>query len=188
MFRSGVKALLTTHSFLTIASLSNSMIAGNSESHEEEALDANYYRTVTSTVSSMYGGRPIGIDAAKFHPDVSFEDPAVVCCGEREVHEAFRALRVLEPVSLSPPRLVDVQPKAEIIVLKYQLKQRYANILDVNSSLIVDIGLHDGHFSITRIEERWNDVQPFRSLLFWIPRRVNGLISLCLTTRVVANV
>jgi len=39
----------------------------------------------------------------------------------------------------------------------------------------------ENYFEVTKLEERWNGIEPLGFLPFWISRRINGLISWNLT-------
>lgn len=194
---------------------------------EEECFDAKHYDLVTDFVGRIYRGRGMkslddcknknksndtgskrvdNIIGVKLAPTVTFEDPAAVCVSEEEVREAFRALRALEPVSLSPPRCINVQPRGDSITLTFLLNQQYTlhvplllyssrpPQLSIRSLLTVtvqlqqmqDLGLPESEFLITEMKELWYGnplLWPY--LLFYVPRRLNGIISYYLTSRLV---
>jgi hypothetical protein len=196
---SGVKAFLGTHVALTVTSVAHGAVGPAQDSFlgnkkREAAFDANHYKFVTNLVCDMYSGKGAGAcspDHIELAEGVTFEDSAAICSGRKEVLEAFRALTVLNPESLERPVCIDVEPKGESITLTYALNQRYFGSLDVASLLEVNVHLSpipnnpESKFVLTRMEEQWNGVKPVGSLLFWIVRRINGIISWHLTTRVI---
>lgn len=171
----------------------------------EEAFDAHHYTMVTELIQGMYSGRrtrlgkggsppsPILAPGVQWADSATFEDPAAICRGPAEVGEAFRALSAsLEPRSLSPPRCVDVEPKGESITLTYALNQQYGvmgRTFELQSLLIVDVQLRqlrdvpESEFLVLKVEEHWNGVPPLSSYLFWMVRRINGMVSYQLTRR-----
>lgn len=213
-----------------IGGLQNNNDDGARKGGEEECFDAKHYDLVTDFVARMYRGRGIksslndksknehehehehagrrvdNIIGVKLAPTITFEDPAAVCVGAEEVREAFRALRALEPVSLSPVRCVNVQPRGDSITLTFLLNQQYTlplplpllysssrpPQLSIRSLLTVtvqlqqmqDIGLPESEFLVTEMKELWYGnplLWPY--LLFYVPRRLNGIISYYLTSR-----
>eukprot|EP00339_Tiarina_fusa_P019627 CAMPEP_0117081014 /NCGR_PEP_ID=MMETSP0472-20121206/57132_1 /TAXON_ID=693140 ORGANISM="Tiarina fusus, Strain LIS" /NCGR_SAMPLE_ID=MMETSP0472 /ASSEMBLY_ACC=CAM_ASM_000603 /LENGTH=187 /DNA_ID=CAMNT_0004808835 /DNA_START=70 /DNA_END=630 /DNA_ORIENTATION=+ len=176
---SGVKAFLGTHAALTITSLAYGVYGSFSEKEtprREAAFDAYHYKFVTDLVCDMYSGNGISgrnPDHIELGETVTFEDPAAICSGRKEVQEAFRALGIVDPESLERPVCIDVEPKGDSISLTYALKQRYLGSLEVASLLEVDVHLGpipnnpESKFVVTRIEEQWNGVKPLGSLLFW---------------------
>jgi hypothetical protein len=193
----------------------------------EECFDAKHYDLVTDFVARMYRGRGIktsvvkessnnsdnnnnnnnnnskiravvsGDIGVKLSPTVSFEDPAAVCVNEEEVREAFRALRLINPVTLSPPKCINVEPRGGSINLTFLLNQQYYTLplynsrpLNLKSLLIVTVQLQqmqeipESEFLVTSMKELWYGnplIQPY--LLFYVPRRLNGIISYYLTSR-----
>uniref|UniRef100_A0A7S4ELL0 Uncharacterized protein n=1 Tax=Pseudo-nitzschia australis TaxID=44445 RepID=A0A7S4ELL0_9STRA len=231
-----VTTLVGTHVAFSVASIARAGIGGlqnnpRSKEEKEECFDAKHYDLVTDWVGRLYRGRGIkSIDSSrnsessnsngggdgesiitggvKLAPTVTFEDPAAVCVGEEEVREAFRALRVLEPIAMSPPRCIDVQPQGESIRLTFLLSQQYTlplpllsagssrppqtirlslkSFLSVTVQLhqMKHIGLPESEFLVTEMKELWYGnplLWPY--LLFYVPRRINGVISYCLTSR-----
>eukprot|EP00536_Pseudo-nitzschia_multiseries_P008884 jgi/Psemu1/288093/fgenesh1_pg.235_\ len=198
---------------------------------KQECFDAKHYDMVTDWVGRMYRGRGVKsvnnnknnnnscggngngsgghakIGGVKLSPTATFEDPAAVCIGEEEVREAFRALRVLEPVSINPPKCIDVQPQGESIRLTFLLNQQYTLpfpslsarnsspqqiIIQLRSLLHVTVqlqqmkyaGLPESEFHVTEMNELWYGnplLWPYR--LFYVPRRLNGVVSYYLTSR-----
>jgi hypothetical protein len=131
----------------------------------------------------------------KLSPTVSFEDPAAVCVNEEEVREAFRALRSLNPVALSPPKCINVEPRGGSINLTFLLNRQYtlplynSRPLNLKSLLIVTVQLQqmqeipESEFLVTSMKELWYGnplIQPY--LLFYVPRRLNGIVSYYLTS------
>jgi len=176
---------------------------------EEECFDAKHYDLVTDFVGRMYHKRSRKVESllnnpgVKLSPDVTFEDPAAVCITPNEVMEAFRALRALEPTSLLPSRCVNVKPDGGCIKLKYLMNQKYTLpslpffrinrkpvSIELKSYLIVTVQLEpikeipgESEFLITNMKELWNGnpfIWPYS--LFYIPRRLNGIVSYNLTS------
>ena len=183
----------------------------------EECFDAKHYDLMTDFVARMYRGRGIKsigsnsrnfddiITGVRLAPTVTFEDPAAICVSEEEVREAFRALEVLDPVSVSPPMCINVEPRGDSIDLTFQLNQQYTlplsllalfsirppqvrlrSLLTVTVQLqqMKDIGLPESEFLVTDMKELWYGnplMWPYQ--LFYIPRRLNGIISYHLTSR-----
>ena len=123
---------------------------------------------------------------------VTFEDPVARCCGPLEVQEAFRAIKFLEPRSISPPICVDVQPQGESIALWYDLYQRYHLLgwtWTLHSLLVITVQLRqlkdapESEFSVIKMEEYWNGIPFWNTYLFRIVRRINGMVSWQLTRR-----
>ena len=136
------------------------------------------------------------IFGVKLSPTVTFEDPAAICASEEEVREAFRALKFLDPVSLSPPRCINVNPRGDSIDLTFQLNQQYTlpmsrevslkSLLTVTVQLqqMKDVGLPESEFLITEMKELWyGNPLMWPHQLFYIPKRLNGIISYHLTSR-----
>merc|ERR1719491_175367 len=144
---------------------------------------------MTNFVMNMYSGKGvIETQGIKLASNVTFEDPAAIVSTPREIHEAFRALKISDPMCLSKPTCINVQPKGGSIELTYYLNQRYMDALNVRSLLVVDFRLarisgetSESVLEVTKLEERWNGTQPLSILPFWISRRINGIISWNLT-------
>ena len=159
---------------------------------------------MTDFVARMYGGRGIKptkknngttntITGVKLAPTVTFEDPAAVCVSQEEVREAFRALKLLHPVSVSPPICVNVEPKGESIDLTFRLNQQYTLLskkITLGSLLKVKVQLQqmrdmpESEFLITEMKELWYGnplMWPYP--LFYVSRRLNGIVSYHLTSR-----
>lgn len=188
----GLKAVVGTHALLTFASLTYNTYVDNDPSQDgktNEVFDAGHYRNVTNMVTDMYAGKGVvETQEVRLAQNATFEDPAAICSTPNEIREAFRALRVARPSCLSRPKCIDVLPKGESIELTYYLNQRYGGFLNLQSLLLVnfhlaraDDGIPEGHFVVTKLEERWNGTRPLSALPFWISRRINGLISWNLT-------
>mmetsp|Transcript_20206 Transcript_20206/g.23128 ORF Transcript_20206/g.23128 Transcript_20206/m.23128 type:complete len:224 (+) Transcript_20206:2376-3047(+) len=176
---------------------------------KDECFDAKHYDLVTDFISRIYCGRGIKKSdlqdfsnnivnsndmGVRLSPTVSFEDPAAVCVNAEEVQEAFRALRSLNPVELSSPKCINVAPLGSTINLTFLLNQQYtlpySRPLILRSLLIVTVQLQqkqdipESEFIVTSMKELWWGnplIQPY--LLFYIPRRLNGIISYYLTSR-----
>lgn len=206
-FKTVLKGMGGAHVALTVSSLAYGTFFGSSSSggadaeHLDEAFDARHYQSVTKFVERVYSGNGAATsttaaalkDGVTLADDVTFEDPAAMCCTKSEVVEAFRALQLAKPRCLSKPVCVDVEPKGGAIQLAYRLDQQYLNCLRVNSLLLLEVELipfkgeiemaHYSHFVIKKVEERWNGV-PLLNLgyLHTLSRRINGLLSYYATT------
>lgn len=199
-----ITTLVGTHVAFTVASIARAGIVSSPISTKEECFDAKHYDLMTDFVARMYGRRGIKpskkgntITGVKMAPTVTFEDPAAICVGQEEVREAFRALRLLHPVSLSPPVCVNVEPKGETIDLTFRLNQQYTlpllskkitlgSLLKVKVQLqqMRDVGLPESEFLVTEMKELWYGnplMWPYP--LFYVSRRLNGIVSYHLTTR-----
>jgi len=219
-----VTTLVGTHVAFSIASVARAGIGGlpniaKGKDEEEECFDAKHYDLVTDWVARMYRGRGVkSVDSdsgngdhtatggVKLSPIATFEDPAAVCVGKVEIREAFRALRTLQPVSISSPRCVNVEPQGESIRLTFLLNQQYTlplpslsasssspmQTLQLRSLLNVTVqlqqmkhaGLPESEFLVTEMRELWYGnplLWPY--LLFYVPRRLNGVVSYFLTSR-----
>ena len=204
MFRASVKLAAATQSLFTVVSVSYGALGGSLDNQEpqEPLLDAKYYQHVTHLITNMYSGQ--GMQLTNYQPDdsntwfgasvaptvqiddqVSFADPAAICQGAPEVEEAFRALSKIQPISLSPPTLVNVQPHGDTIALTYYLHQQYGGRLRVKSLCVVRVVLREGRFVVHRVEEAWNGVPLLDTLPFSVCRRINGGVSWFLTTNLV---
>ena len=213
-----ITTIAGTHIGFTLASIARAGIEGlqhNSDAKAgkaevEECFDAKHYDLMTDFVARMYRGRgmrpPSGktkqITGVKLAPTVTFEDPAAICVSEKEVREAFRALKVLDPVSLSPPVCINVEPRGDSIDLTFRLNQQYTLPLQLFSSRrpqvslkswltvtvqlqqMQDKGLPESEFLVIEMKELWYGsplMWPY--YLFYITRRLNGIISYHLTSR-----
>ena len=128
----------------------------------------------------MYSGA--GLDGSLCSDDVTFEDPAALCCGREEAVEAFRALRALAPEHVTPPQ-VCYSAAGGCVVL---LHQRYLSSLVVRSELHVQ--LNDSGL-ICAFEERWNGRLLLEGGVFdamRAARRLNGVLSFAVTRTAVA--
>lgn len=208
--RSGLTAAVGTQVVLTVASLGYAtgrlggtpspllQSSSSSKGGPEEVFDAHHYDFVTEFVTGMYAGRGTSHPYVKLADGdknsvvvVSFEDPAARSCGAHEVREAFRALKYLEPRSIRPPCCVDVQPQGESIALSYALDQQYLDgRLHLQSLLVIKVQLRqrkdvpESEFLVLQMEEHWNGIPFWNSYLFWIVRRINGMVSWQLTKRI----
>ncbi len=126
----------------------------------------------------MYSGA--GVDAALCSDDITFEDPAALCRGPAEVAEAFRALLWLEPEHVGAPQ-VCYSAADSVIVL---LHQRYVGRLVLRSELHVGL---DRNGLICSMEERWNGKKLLGSEIMRPVRRLNGLLSFYVTTKLLAG-
>ena len=192
IFQASVELLAGTHALAVLTSLAYGIYGPKKIdriSDLEETFDSNHYQYVTDFVASMYGGKGTHQTNVLLDEAVTFEDPAASCSGPKEVEEAFRALKYIQPNSLSSPRCVDVKPKGALIELTYALNQRYLDSIELESLLVVVVKLkqmstkpEENIFLIQKVEEQWNGVEPLRAYLFHIVRRINGIISYALTT------
>ena len=208
-----ITTLVGTHIALSLASLARAGIGGKLQ-HQEECFDAEHYDLMTDFVARMYRGRGIKsecsnnppvkrrdalgavVTGVKLAPTVTFEYPAAICVSEDEVREAFRALEKLEPVSLSPPVCINVEPRGDSIDLTFQLHQQYTLPLQFQVSLrslltvkvqlqqMKAMGLPESEFLITEMKELWHG-NPFMwpYFLFFVSKRLNGIVSYHLTSR-----
>jgi hypothetical protein len=167
----GVHAVNSCVSILTGA-LSGGTLDDNS------AVQSEKNKALEEVVGSMYRGD--GLDREACTHDVVFEDPAACCRGVDEVHEAFRALsKSCSPEALRPPTALASKSDCSLVL---RLEQRYFGFLKVTSSVILTTEKDTGR--ISRIEERWNHAPlldlgaPLR-----LSRRINGLISFAVTSR-----
>ncbi len=204
-----ITTLVGTHVALTVASIARAGIGGKSIQKAEESFDAKHYDLMTDFVARMYQGRGIKsykknsigsgaiVTGVKLAPTVTFEDPAAICVTEEEVREAFRALKKLDPVSLSPPVCINVEPRGDCIDLTFQLHQQYTlplsqlqvsllSLLTVTVQLqqMKDAGLPESEFLVTEMKELWyGNPLMWPYLLFFFSRRLNGIVSYHLTSR-----
>ncbi len=211
-----ITTLVGTHVAFTVASIARAGMGSpsspTSTEPEEECFDAKHYDLMTDFVARMYGGRGIKprknkhgtshssinvVTGVKLSPTVTFEDPAAICVSEEEVREAFRALQLLYPVSLSPPICINVEPKGESIDLTFRLNQQYTlpllskkitlgSLLKVKVQLqqMRDVGLPESEFLVKEMKELWYGnplMWPYP--LFFVSRRLNGIVSYHLTSR-----
>ena len=217
-----ITTVVGSHIAFSLASIARAGIGGLHQANHtsdnqreiEECFDAKHYDLVTDFVARMYRGRGIktlsrndnkkkddgrnvnNILGVKLAPTATFEDPAAICVSEEEIREAFRALQKLDPVSLSPPRCIDVKPRGDSIDLTFQLNQQYtlptSRKVGLKSFLTVtvqlqqmrDIGLPESEFLVTGMKELWYGnpfIWPYQ--LFYISKRLNGILSYHLTSR-----
>ena len=153
---------------------------------QREVFDSGHYRLVANYVSSLYSRNSylhadmIGVKMAN---TATWEDPKCVFQGPQEIRQAFRlATQDLD----EPPRCVDVEPQGESIAITYALS--YPNY-GQQSLLVVTVEMHQmkdspefNEFVITKMEEQWNGIPLFQSMLFWIVRRVNGFAAFQLSS------
>jgi hypothetical protein len=215
---------VATHLSLSILSIVNSQLLPpiyDNLDEVEECFDAGCYAMVQCFINRIYQGetdvfaytedgisvgRVTGKECIKniknsTIPDVrlssvaTFEDPAAVCRGLDEIREAFRALKWLLPISLSPPKCINVEPQGETIRLTYALHQQYTlpwyGSMSLRSIVQVTIQLHnieelaESDLRILKLQELWGS-KPFAwpYLLYFPSRRLNGMLSYQLSSRI----
>ena len=143
-----------------------------------EVFDASHYKLVMNYVAHLYSsGRfspsQLGVKLAE---SATWEDPKCIFQGTSEIRQAFR---ISSHKLAASPRCVNVEPKGETIVLTYAVPYKKYN----QESLVkVNVQMHQmkqspefNEFIITKMEEQWNGIPLFQSLLFWIVRRINGV-------------
>lgn len=182
---SNIAAFVSVHIAITAISIGYGTYAGkmreDDPNYQENSQLAKNFDPLTTLVTSMYAGKGVaGIHGVRLGKNCTFEDPAAICSGSEEIMEAFRALRVAEPESVSLPRVVDVDPNVENLQVTYFLHQKYVGGLVVKSLLVVDAELEGGELVISKIEEQWNGVRPL-GFLYYPSRRLNGIISFNMT-------
>jgi hypothetical protein len=182
---SNIAAAVSIHVALTTISIAVGIYAGKLDDDDptmqENQVLAKNFEPLTKLVTNMYTGKGVeDIAGARLGKNCTFEDPAAICSGSREVIEAFRALRVAEPEALSQPRVIDVDPNKEFIQVKYFLSQKYMDRLQVKSLLVVDAELSGDELVIKKIEEQWNGVKPL-GFFYYPSRRLNGILSFNMT-------
>jgi hypothetical protein len=190
----------------------------------EECFDAGHYVMVQHFISRMYQGETdllahhnhtkdvisVGsvaekecmndvkhsvIEGVRLASSAIFEDPAAVCRGLDEIREAFRALKSLHPISLSPPKCINVEPLGETIRLTYSLHQQYAlpwyGSMALPSIVHVTVQLHnikelaESELRILQIQELWGSKPLAWPYLLYFPfRRLNGMLSYQLSSRI----
>ncbi|KAL3941725.1 MAG: hypothetical protein SGBAC_003969 [Bacillariaceae sp.] len=145
----------------------------------------------------MYAGRGSYHPHCRFSDAACFQDAAVICKSPKEIHEAFRLHEKLEPKCLRPPICVDVEPKGSSILVTYALNQRYESLdFDMNSLLQVEVQLEqlsstnnylvpESDFLVLDMQELWNGNALLSSPLFWIVRRINGILGWHVSSRFV---
>jgi hypothetical protein len=195
-----LKVLAGTHVGLSLTSIGYGFYyRGGEPLHDastDEVFDARHYDIVTELVTSMYSGRGFKHPHCQLAETISFEDSAVICVSPKETQEAFRALRAVKPQCRSPPKCIHVQPLGSSIALTYALNQRYYFLggrwFDLQSLLVVEVELiaikdqpGESEFLVNKMEERWKGIAPLATYLFRLPRRINGLLSYQLTSRLV---
>ena len=136
-------------------------------------------------VKKAYSGG--GIDAAILSVDATFTDPAARCAGRSEIIEAFRALgAVCKPVLVEEPAAMPAAAADGPNSVAFYLHSNYfggsfllPKGLTVRSVLVVRTKA-DG--TVCALEERWNGRELISFAPFRFSRRVNGIISVALTT------
>jgi len=163
----------------------------------QESFDARHYDLLTELVTQMYSGRGCHHPHVQLADSVTFSDPAAICNSPDEVHEVFRVLRNLQPKSLHPPTCIDVEPKGSYFAVKYALHQHYGLLnIDLRSEVTVEVQLEqlttqssylvpESNFLVSSIKEEWNGNPLPRDPLFWIVRRINGILSWHICSRLV---
>lgn len=182
---SNISAVASAHIAITAISIGYGTYAGkireDDPNYQENSQLAKNFGPLTTLVTSMYSGKGVAdIHGIRLGKTCTFEDPAAICSGAEEVVEAFRALSVAKPESVSLPRVVDVDPNVENLQVTYFLHQKYVGGLVVKSMLVVDAELEGGELVIRKIEERWNGVRPL-GFFYYPSRRLNGIISFNMT-------
>ena len=122
-------------------------------------------------------------EGVKLSESATWEDPKAIFKGPKEILQAFR---IPTQDTIASARCVNVEPQGESIVLSYALP--YQNDGD-KSILVVTVEMHQmkdspefNEFVITKMEEQWNGIPLFQSMLFWIVRRVNGFAAFQLSS------
>lgn len=183
---STVNVAVTMQLGLTAVSISKGTgVFGGGESKlllkEREAFDAPHYQLVQDYIISLYSpqqshgsNKKIGVILSE---SATWEDPKCIFQGAAEIRQAFRI--PFQDTVGRPIRCVNVEPKGKSIDLTFALP--YQNS-DKKSLLVATVEMHQmedspefNEFLITKLEERWNGVPLFQSLLFWIVRRINGV-------------
>jgi hypothetical protein len=195
--RRSLRVLAGTHVGLSLTSIGYGFYYSGGETlhnaSNDEVFDARHYDIVTELVTSMYSGRGLKHPYCRLAETISFEDSAAICMSPKETQEAFRALRAVEPQCRSPPKCIHVQPLGSSIALTYALNQRYlGGWFDLQSLLVMEVELiaikdqpGESEFLVNKMEERWKGIAPLPTYLFRLPRRINGLLSYQLTSRLV---
>jgi hypothetical protein len=207
-----------SHIALTALSIFNSQLLPSKyelSDDTEECFDANHYVMVKDFVSQIYSGDDsiIGnynkeskqkgsitgynykknVGSVRLSSTATFEDPAAICSGSDEITEAFRALKLLQPVSLSPPKCIDVDPRGGSIRISFALHQQYTiplygplmlrSILEVTVQLKQLKEIPESELLIIRMKELWNGKpMAWPYILYYPGQRLNGIISYHLTT------
>lgn len=161
----------------------------------KESFDAKHYDLLTELVTQMYAGRGSHHPHCHFADTARFQDPAVILKSPKEIHEAFRILPKLQPKCLHPPICVDVEPKGSSFLVTYAVHQHYGALdIDLQSLVQVEVQLKqlssssnyvvpESDFLIVDMQELWNGNALLGSPLFWITRRINGILSWQVTSR-----
>ena len=135
---------------------------------------SNTSSAILGTVLTMYSRGCVSKDS--FADNCVFDDPAARTQGFDELREAFRALRVLDPETLDW-RLGAVGA-GSVEVLLWQRYTIGTRQIELHSKIVAQ---HDASGRIVALQDRWRGCP----LLFMPPftwaRRINGVISYCLT-------
>ena len=175
-----VSHLVVIHLGLTVGNASYSLVGETTQQLEQEQshnIKMNeQQRDIQSALVGMYSGR--GIDRSLCTPNVVFRDPIVVCNGDIEVEEAFRALKALSPKLQKEPFLIGGSSTG---IHSFRLQTDYFMLFSfsVDSLCIVET---DSDGRITLIEERWNHTPLLKIPPYTWAKRLNGLISYRLST------
>lgn len=146
--------------------------------NEREVFDAAHYLLVQDYVTALYSNstRESPATGVKLADSATWEDPKAIFEGPTEIRQAFR---IPTQDTVASARCVNVEPQGKVIVLSYALP--YQND-GGKSILVVTVEMHQmkdspefNEFVITKMEEQWNGIPLFQSMLFWIVRRVNGI-------------
>ena len=165
-------------------------------SQQQRENDRRGHISSSGSLSKACGNKTTsnGIVGVQLGNTAIFEDPVGVCRGPEEINEAFRALRYLEPVSITSPKCIRVEPQGETIRLTFFLHQQYSlpivgsiplrSILQVTVQLQQMKEIPESEFMIIKMKELWLG-KPFAwpYPLYYPSRRLNGLLSYWLTSR-----
>jgi hypothetical protein len=216
-----VPLVVGSHVALTFLSIFNSQLLPakvEMSDDTEECFDANHYGMVKDFVSRMYNGggddddfdtsnglhqmKKGSITGYNYNSNIrsinlsstaSFEDPAAVCRGIDEIKEAFRALKLLHPTCISPPKCIDVQPQGDSIMISLALHQQYTipvygpltlrSILEVPVQLKQLKEIPESELLIIKMKELWNGKpMAWPNIVYYPGRRLNGIVSYHLTS------
>eukprot|EP00931_Biecheleriopsis_adriatica_P055432 TRINITY_DN32777_c0_g1_i3.p1 TRINITY_DN32777_c0_g1~~TRINITY_DN32777_c0_g1_i3.p1 ORF type:complete len:179 (-),score=34.90 TRINITY_DN32777_c0_g1_i3:34-570(-) len=169
-------AALGAHVCITQSAVAYATLKRPQAAKLQDGASPELRRHVLEVVSQMYSGRGL---TARLSSDVAFEDPLALCQGDAEVREAFRALKACKPEQLQVPNLAGITEDGSLLV---ELQQRYFNCLCVKSTLVVSVAASG---EIRRFEERWNGVPLLDTAPFPWSRRLNGILSYALSSRLV---
>jgi hypothetical protein len=88
--------------------------------------DNNQWEIVTwYDYSSTKTKSRFGTAVVQLSPTAIFSDPAAICKGSNEILEAFPALQSIVPVSIAPPKCINVKLQGETILLTFCLHLQY---------------------------------------------------------------